>query len=393
MVRLSLIWLVSASGLFAAAMPANPVGPELTARPNGPYRIERNQILDRENRPYLIRGTELAPLTSGPAGAYGPWSATALDTVRQRQNMNAVRIPLGVDLYNSNPEYHSRVAKLVKLANQFKLLVIVETDSGSGDLRKFWAGVAEQFRDNPNVFFAPLDGSFVSVIRGAGARQPLILTNVILTNGPARPDDPAIIYQVSPSYADIKTEAGREEQFASSANVPLLVNGLDPQLDRASGECAAFPADPADAGDLVEANLAYFDAHAMSWTLSSLTPGKLITDYRYFTWTKLDPGWTCGEASDAGIGMAVLSHLWDATPLGLFTVSHSRSSLVIARGSVATAYGPVLADKELEGHGTPLPTRLGNVSVRITDSRGVSATGAAALYRRGVGVHQLRDAG
>ena len=91
----------------------------------------------------------------------------------------------------------------------------------------------------------------------------------------------------------------------------MLVNGRVPQLDKPSQVCAAFPADSAEATALVKADLDYFDAHRISWTISSFTAGKLITDYRYFKGTKLDAGWICGKpgAVPAGLGMVLLSHL------------------------------------------------------------------------------------
>jgi hypothetical protein len=127
--------------------------------------------------------------------------------------------------------------------------------------------------------------------------------------------------------------------FPIPATVPILVNGLDPQLDRRSKECAAFPSDPAAATALVNANLDYFDAQRISWTISSFTAGKLITDYRYFNGTKLDAGWICGKpaAVPVGLGMVLLSHLWGATPLGLFAVSENRGGMAIACGAISSA--------------------------------------------------------
>src|SRR5262249_55826397 len=154
--------------------------------------------------------------------------------------------------------------------------------------------------------------------------------------------------------------------------MPLLVDGLDPHLAERSSECKAFPADPAEATSLVIANLEYFDAHNVSWTISSFTAPHLISDYRYFIGTKLDDGWTCAKAEGEpqGLGIVLLSHLWDARPHGLFTVSSTRGGFVIARGAVADAYGPILADRDLSAVSRPLPYVLGNVSVRITDSSG-----------------------
>jgi uncharacterized protein (TIGR03437 family) len=363
--------------------------PALTPAPNGPYRIVGNRILDRQDRPYLIRGTQLAPLTAnladekGSAVAFGPLSATTLITIRQRLNMNAVRLPVSATEYDANSEYQSRVERLVRLSNRLELLVILETsglphETEPRDLAVFWQLAAARFRGYPNVFFAPLSGFLVAAIRQSGARQPVILA------GPdqAPIEGPNIIDEVTPRYAATHMDADRRQQFGSAAaTVPVLVNGLDPQLDRPSDECAAFPSDPAEATSLVQANLAYFDAQRISWTLSSFTAGKLITDYRYFNGTKLDAGWTCGKPDEtpAGLGLILLSHLWGTTPLGLFTVSHSRGGLVLARGGIAAAYGPILADQEMSAHGPSLPKVLGNVSIRVTDSRGV-ARFAPLLY-------------
>ena len=45
--------------------------------------------------------------------------------------------------------------------------------------------------------------------------------------------------------------------------------------------------------------------------------------------------------------------------------------MVLPRGGNASAYGPILADREAHAGKPPLPLRLGNVSVRVTDSVGV----------------------
>jgi uncharacterized protein (TIGR03437 family) len=378
-----------------AALAESQRAPALTPAPNGPYRVAGNRILDRQDRPYLIRGTRLAPLTTsladekGSAAAFGPLSATTLVTIRQRLNMNAVRLPVSATEYDANSEYRSRVERLVNLSNRFELLVILETggpphETESRDLAVFWSRAAADFRRYPNVFFAPLSAFLVAAIRESGARQPVIVADEVKA-----PDDPNVIYEVTPHYAATLTDGDGRQRFGSAATVPVLVNGLDPQLDRPAEECAAFPSDPAEATSLVEANLAYFDEQRISWTLSSFTAGKLITDYRYLTGTKLDAGWTCGKPDEvpAGLGLVLLSHLWGTTPLGLFTVSYSRGGLVLARGGIATAYGPILADEEMGAHGPSLPKVLGNVSIRITDSRGVARF--APLLHTGAGWAQI----
>jgi uncharacterized protein (TIGR03437 family) len=350
--------------------------PALTSAPNGPYHVAGKQILDRQDRPYLIRGTSLAPLTADAADekssatAFGPLSTTALVTVRQRLNMNAVRLPVSAGEFNSSGEYRSRVERIVRLANQFELLVILEASAGSGSYEEFWRRLAECFREYPNVFFAPLRGSMVSVIRESGARQPVIVEDSV--------DDPNIVVQERPP-------SWSEGLASRTVSAPLLVDGLDPELDRPAEECAAFPADPGAASSLIQARLHDFDAQNISWTLSQFTAGKLITDYRYFDSTKLFAGWTCGKpgAVPAGIGLDLLAHLWGTTTMGLFTVSYSRGGLALARGGIGSSYGPILADAEMNAHGPMLPKVMGNVSIRITDSRGVARL--APLLHTGAG--------
>src|ERR1019366_2193770 len=126
-------------------------------------------------------------------------------------------------------------------------------------------------------------------------------------------------------------------------------------------------------------NLAYFDAHQISWVLSSFRPGKMLTEYRYYNWSKLDDGWTCGEdPSRGGIAMILAAHLWSGDPHGLFVVNHVNGGMALARGGLASAYGPTLAEREMTAvAGRPLPLGLGNVSVRGRDSRG---TGGANFF-------------
>ena len=315
-----------------------------TAAPSGPYHVEGRRIVDARGRPYLVRGVEL------PAGA---WSATALVTIRQRLNMNAVRIPAGEG-------DRARVAEVVRMANRLELLAIVEADSAP-------ASFAAAFRDNPNVFFAISSQDALAALRSAGAAQPAILRGFA-------GDDPNAVFEMTPRYADPASWQQPEVRG------PVLVNDLDPRLDEDSPECAAFPAEPGAAGRLLDEKLDSFDAQQISWTISSFRPGRLITDYRYFIGTKLDDGWTCGRPGNAGIGMLLLAHLWNIDPHGLFAVNGDAGNYLLPIGGRAHAYGPILADRELVADlGKPLPARLGNVSVRITDSKGVIHT-AAMLY-------------
>ena len=307
--------------------------------------------------------------------------------------MNAVRLPVSATDYNASPAYRSRADRLVRLANHLALLVILESSgppngAGAGDPELFWRKLAARFTENPNVFFAPMSTRLGAAVRQSGAKQP-----VILAGSQGRPPDyGGVIYEVAPGYASMQTDRDRGQQLHAAARVPVLVNGLDPRFDEQSEQCAAIPGDPAQATSMVEENLAYFDARQISWTLSSFTARKLITDYRYFNGTKLDAGWTRGKPAEtpAGIGMLLLSHLWSATPLGLLTVSESRGGLVIACGGISTAYGPILADQEMSAHGSLLPMRLGNVSKLKPSPDGAGPAPRYAVSERNYEVTMLK---
>ena len=359
----------------------------LTPAAAGPYRIDGNRILDSRDRPYLVRGTELPTLTlrrtdiAGDGKEFGAFSPSALISIRQRLNMNAVRLPLSALAFEESGAYRARVREVVESANRLELLVILAADPAeqisAQALAHFWERCAGEFKGHPNAFFAPGHGEvLVDAIRASGAEQPVLVASEFPVHGRN------LIYEVTPSYATTRTDEDRWRQFGVlSTRAPVMVNDLDPQLDRKSAECAAFPGDPGAATKLVQENLAYFDAHGISWILSQFRPGRMLTEYRYFNWSKLDDGWICGEApSRSGIAMILAAHLWSTDTHGLFVVNHVNGGMVLARGGLATAYGPILAEREVAAAtGQPLPLRLANVSVRVTDSRGMAQL-ARLLY-------------
>ncbi len=60
--------------------------------------------------------------------------------------------------------------------NQFELLVILQS-SELLDLDTFWIAVAARFKNNPNIFFAPMSVPLAAAIRQSGAHQPVILAD------------------------------------------------------------------------------------------------------------------------------------------------------------------------------------------------------------------------
>ena len=108
--------------------------PRLTPAAAGPYHVECNRILDAGGRAYLVRGTELPTLTlndsdiAGDGKEFGAFSPSSLISIRQRLNMNTVRLPVSPLLYQENGAYRARLTEVVETANAFELLVILAVD-------------------------------------------------------------------------------------------------------------------------------------------------------------------------------------------------------------------------------------------------------------------------
>jgi uncharacterized protein (TIGR03437 family) len=360
----------------AASM--GPAAARPTAAPAGPFHVSGNQILDSRGHPFLIRGTRVAPFHletathNNRAGLdYGAHSATTLSAIRLRFNLNAVRVPVDVG-ESVKPGYFAALGEVVRRANQMDLLVILSATDNSGGQERL-SYYAAYFKDYPNVMFeASLEPGMdnpVRAIRAAGASQSVI---VMGRNG-AAPDDPNVVYEVSPRYSNLLTDADRGAHFGAPARaVPVLAAGLDPAIDNAE-ECSAIPSDPAAASALVEDNLNYLDAHSISWTISSFEPGKLIRDLSLHDATSLENGWTCGNPDPvpAGIGRIIQAHMRGSVERELFVVSGA-GGLDIARGAFALAYGPVMAEHDATAFGPHAPTKLGGISIQVTDALGVT---------------------
>jgi uncharacterized protein (TIGR03437 family) len=406
---------------------AQPVAPQVrTPVSHGALHVEHNLLVDATGRHIVLRGTQLQEFNRASSTSdvysgdqFGAFSTQIFSVIRHWWNMNAVRLPVNVADFVGNPGYFAELNKVVQKANSFELLVILaarEPAAGlpSDRVAQFWRHAAAYFKDNPKVIFDVfsepraevipghlpgnhpasdwqfwLHGGYtnlgqtasgvqelVGAIRSAGALQPIAVVGL---DDVLAPDsfiaDPNIIYEASPRFAAIRTDSDRDGQLGFLAGrVPVLANNWDLNLDDDSPDCATLPPDPTAAEKLVEANLAYFDAHAISWTVSVFKPGKLVTDFYDFNTTTLENGWVCGRATSfsAGMGMAVRLHLCGAENRGLYTVNSTTGNFILPRGGFASAYGPILAEQERGAGKPPFPTVLGNVSVRVTDSSGVA---------------------
>ena len=318
--------------------------------------------------------------------------------------MNAVRLPADVREADT-PGYFNKLAQVVRRANQMEMVVVIAARQPGVALpdaatTRFWTRAAPYFKDYPNVMFdaftdpaPPSDAhsaagwqtwrnrmtAAIQAIRATGAQQPVVVEawhDAGLFEGfdAAQPLAAAnIVYGVSPRYVSTRTDADRDAQFGSlAAQLPVLVNGLDLEFADTAA-CAALPADPTRVEALVESHLQYFDAHKISWTISTLEPGKLIKDLSEHDASTLENGWTCGLKTwqEAGLGRVLQGHMRASEERQLFVVSGAGGP-DIARGAFALAYGPILADRDAKSPGWAAPTKLGGLSIEITDSRGVS---------------------
>lgn len=411
-----LLLACNALHLAAASLSSQPKQQQITPNPAGPFHVSGNRMLDSQGRAFLMRGTQLTEFhlrtverDNGAGEVFGSHSATSLSAIRLRFNMNTVRLPVNV-LESAAPEYFSELAKVVRRANQLDLLVVLAARepgaaTPSPRMVEFWSRCAAFLKDDPNVLFdvfsdpspsalpasagdahSPAGWNFwrsnmqvlVRAVRATGATQPIVAMawkDDRLFEGAgdaALIDDPNIIYEASPRFANTRTDAQRASHLGLLATrVPVLANGWDLELDDAAA-CAAVPTDPTAAAALVQSNLDYFDANGISWTVSVFEPGKLIKDLSFHDATTLENGWTCGHPGyTAGLGRVIEGHLRASEERGLFVVSGSGGPDV-ARGGLSLAYGPIMAAFDARSTGPRAPLSLGGIAVKVTDSLGIT---------------------
>jgi hypothetical protein len=169
-----------------------------------------------------------------------------------------------------------------------------------------------------------------------------------------------------------RTDEDRDAQFGEAVRAPLAATGFDLALSDRE-QCGALPQDPLAVADLLRGDLSYFDAHEISWTASRLEPGALAKDLSFHDATTLENGWACGgpNAPSTGFGRVLEGWLRAVDDRGLFVVNGA-GGLTIARGAFALAYGAIMAEHDAQAPQGRTAASLGNVSVRITDARGVT---------------------
>jgi uncharacterized protein (TIGR03437 family) len=357
--------------------------------------VEGSRILDSTGQGVVLRGGEI-PGLDRPAltpDLQIALSPPTFSSMRQRFNMNALRLPVSITNFESDPLFLTRVATVVRQANAVGLVVIL-AETGDGDLTGFWRAVASLFAANPMMIFDAYNepqgephGSdwnawrnsmqgLVDVIRSTGATQIIAVqgfTDVPEFQGfNAFLIDPNIVYEVHPWFYKDLTDADREAHFGFLADrVPVFAGqwGFVPGQD--SANCRALPSDPHAAEEIILDTLAYFDRRGISWTYSTFLPGDLYIDFADYPRTDLISSWTCNGSTTPGLGIGepVQYYMDGLTEGDIVPVSGAAGNVVgLARGAVAHIYG-YDADQIASVSGPPT-TKLGGISVQITDSAG-----------------------
>lgn len=360
---------------------------ELAAQPallpvvQGPLRVSGNRLLDAGGSPFTLLGTSV------PEDLPLDYAGTMFSTIRQRFNMNAVRLPVKVDSALADPAYLPRVAELVRRANELELVAILaaEDDQPTARTVEFWRKCATYFRDSPRVAFdlfsepdprwvpghregqrgtkdwefwlaggVSAEGrqlvgmqSLVDAVRGTGARQlilAMLFDDDLLGEGFGEPwllRDSNTAYQVCPNNRAHATDATRDRAFGVLARrVPVLAMDWDPKLHEDSPDCHALPRDPQAVAALLRSQMTYFDVNQISWLASSFAPGKLIHGLDAMEPTEITLPPACGAPALAlnGAGLEVQLHRWGMTRDNFITVGAGAGSIEIPQGGIAIGF-------------------------------------------------------
>jgi hypothetical protein len=146
------------------------IDPAVMPTVKGPLHVSGNHLMDATGAAVTLRGT------AAPEDLPLAYAGTLFSTIRQRFNMNMVRLPLSIDAALADPAYLPNIAELVRRANQLELVVILgteEEDLPTEHTVTFWKLAATHFRDYPNVLFDLLSEPDPSWVPGhvAGLRR------------------------------------------------------------------------------------------------------------------------------------------------------------------------------------------------------------------------------
>ncbi|HET8548213.1 MAG TPA: cellulase family glycosylhydrolase [Bryobacteraceae bacterium] len=375
-------------------------------------RSDGNSVRDARNRPILLTGANAEDLFIGPTSGD---AQSAFFTMRS-WNMNAARVVSSLSEFGKDPAGQlARLGRLARIAGeqQVVLIIVAATDASqrhnlpTADTVEHWTSVATHLKDAPGVVFDLLDGprlataeadwdlwrnggtldgqqysgmqTLVDAIRAAGAMQPVIaegLNGSLANIGPHLLSDSNVIYGArQPLATDGRTAEEWDQAFGFlAASFPVMIIGW--RLPNGTPACADL--DRESATELAARFLRYLEERSISWAATDIPQSEFYYERRIsFLTLSDDPlpaDWSCGSPKGYGMGPLVLWTL-ARNPNGrqiLRNVSAADANTRIAPGSLATAYGTGLAPSSARAETLPLPARLLNTGLELTDSRGVT---------------------
>ena len=377
--------------------------------PVAPISVNGNKLFDAQKREFLLQGA----LLSDPKGM----TQTTFRVMRQRWNLNVVRIPVSPVVWRQNgAAYLAQIDKTVQLANSEGLVAVLvasedETGLPTPELGDFWAAWAAHFKDNGLVIFdlysrpsssvipngrnwafwrnGGVSGTgrtflgmqqLVDRIRAAGAKQVIAAPAFhdaldFQGFGPENYlNDPNILYEVHPYFDHALTDAQRDANFGFlAAKFPLYGGEWGLPLAEDSASCRAIPTDPVKAGDAVSQLLVYMLFKPMSYTVAAFEPGQLIADYDNYTPNGLTKPWTCGQAQTPAQGIGAMLIQWlTGDPFGFGSLAADQLGNIAGGASGAVAPGEVLVIYgQAVGPETAAPGRVDDSGRLVTSLAGI----------------------
>ncbi len=381
-------------------------------------RADANILRDGRQRAILLYGANAGPFFVDTSTG----DATGVTFQMRSWNMNAARITRSLTAWQKDPEREiARLRQIASVAAIQRIVLIValandaphEINLPTAEAIDYWTSVAGQLKDRPGVIFDLLDApapdhpsgaltgadwqlwrnggmiggrqysgmqALLDAIRRAGAMQPVIaegLNGALAGIEGSLLNDPNVIYAARESFdPGSRTATEWEQSFGFLAGrAPVMV--IDWLLPNGSPACAGL--DRASATRLAFKFAEYLEQRSISWTAAGLTRNDLYNYYPGITQPSLteDPlpaHWSC--SAPGGYGMQTLI-LWELThnPNGfqiLRNVSAADEDTGITPGSLAIAYGTGLARGSASAEALPLPARLLETGLELTDSAGVT---------------------
>ena len=366
--------------------------------PVGAMHVEGNHIVDSAGQTIILRGAEIPGLETG--GDSDTLTPETFGAMRQRFNMNALRLPVSSMIAARDPMYLTRVATIVKQANTAGLVTIL-ADYGVAPLPDpneipFWRSIASLFKDNPMVIFDLYNNptgsdwqvwlhgndryagmqALVNAVRSTGAAQIVAVQGFNdlpeLQDLRAFVDDPDVIYEVHPWFSKDLTDADRDAHFGFLASlVPVFAGQWGFLPGENSANCRALPNDPGGTQQAIADTLAHFERREISWTYSTFRPGNLYIDYLDYARTDLTSGWNCDGNTPPGLGIGeTVQYYLDGLREGdIVPVGGAGGNVVgSARGSAIHIYGN-MGDQTVISGPEP-PNMLGGIRLQLTDASG-----------------------